>query len=138
MGCLGVKNQIPSCCLSVLLSPPKPLEKFNQIWCASYLHEWGMQRQFFLCPAPWGPVEGSKVKYHLISITKSISKIFVPNFVCVQNISDGIFILLPRSCPRGGTGGAQVVKKKKFKHGHVEYQINRDDKHNRMQVKILS
>ena len=23
------------------------------------------------------------VKYHLISITKSISKIFIPNFVCV-------------------------------------------------------
>ena len=30
---------------------------------------------------PWG--EGQKVKYHLISITKSISKIFIPNFVCV-------------------------------------------------------
>ena len=26
---------------------------------------------------------GQKVKYHLISISKSISKIFVPNFVCV-------------------------------------------------------
>ena len=25
----------------------------------------------------------SKVKYHLISTTKSISKIFIPNFVCV-------------------------------------------------------
>ena len=25
---------------------------------------------------------GQKVKYHLISITKSISKIFIPNFVC--------------------------------------------------------
>ena len=62
-----------------------------------YSHDWGMQRQNFFCPAPWGPGEGSKVKYHLISITKSISKIFVPNFVCVQNISDGIFILLPRS-----------------------------------------
>ena len=26
---------------------------------------------------------GQKVKYHLISITKSISKTFIPNFVCV-------------------------------------------------------
>ena len=26
---------------------------------------------------------GQKVKYYLISITKSISKIFIPNFVCV-------------------------------------------------------
>ena len=38
----------------------------------------------FFGPAPWGAGEGSKeVKYHLISITKSISKIFIPNFVCV-------------------------------------------------------
>ena len=54
---------------------------------------------------------GQKVKY-LISITKSISKIFIPNFVCVLtneryklNISDGIFILSLGSCPRGGTLG---------------------------------
>ena len=37
--------------------------------------------KFSFGPAPWGPGEGSK--YHLISITKSISKIFIPNFVCV-------------------------------------------------------
>ena len=30
---------------------------------------------------PWGGVKRSK--NHLISITKSISKIFIPNFVCV-------------------------------------------------------
>ena len=35
---------------------------------------------FFLAPPP---VEGQKVNYHLISITKSISKIFIPNVVCV-------------------------------------------------------
>ena len=78
---------------------------------------------FFLGPAPRALGRGQKVKYHLISITKSISKIFIPNFVCVltnekiQNISDGIFIQLPGSCPRGGTlgrMGAQVVKKKLF------------------------
>ena len=39
--------------------------------------------KFFFGLAPWGPGEGSKVKYHLISITKSISKIFIPNFVHV-------------------------------------------------------
>ena len=54
--------------------------KFNQIWCVSYSHEWGAQRQIFW-PRPLG--RGQKVKYHLISITKSISKIFIPNFVCV-------------------------------------------------------
>ena len=56
--------------------------KFNQIWCVRYSHEWGAQ-YFFLAP-PYGALgRGQKVKYHLISITKSISKIFIPNFVCV-------------------------------------------------------
>ena len=34
-----------------------------------------------------------------------------------------------------GAGSAQVVKKNFFfKHGHVAYQINKDEKQNRMQV----
>ena len=58
------------------------------------------------------------VKYHLNSITKSILKVFIPNIVFVltnemiQNISDRIFILLPGSCPRGGTCGCLEVKMK--------------------------
>ena len=32
-------------------------------------------------PPPGALGRGQKVKYHLISITKSISKIFIPNFV---------------------------------------------------------
>ena len=54
--------------------------QFNQIWCVSYSHEWGTQRQFFFTP---GLGKGQTVKYYLISITKSISKISIPNFVCV-------------------------------------------------------
>ena len=42
--------------------------KSNQIWCVSCSHEWGAGR-------------GQKVKYHLITITKSISQICKPNFV---------------------------------------------------------
>ena len=38
---------------------------------------------FFWAPHPGALGRGQKVKYHLISITKSISKIFIPNFVCV-------------------------------------------------------
>ena len=38
---------------------------------------------FFLAQPPWALWRGQKVKYNLISITKSISKIFIPNFVCV-------------------------------------------------------
>ena len=57
--------------------------KFNQIWCVSYSHEWGAQPLFFLAPPPWALGRGQMVKYHLFSITMSISKIFIPNFVCV-------------------------------------------------------
>ena len=86
--------------------------KFNQVWCVSYSQEWGVQQQFFLAP-PLGPWRG--VKYHLISITKSISKIILPNLVCsykwkIQNISHGILILLPGSCPRGRTLGRWIAE----------------------------
>ena len=57
--------------------------KFNQIWCVSYSHEWGAQGKKKFAPAPGALGRGQKVKYHLISITKSISTIFIPNFVCV-------------------------------------------------------
>ena len=57
------------------------------------------------------------------------------------NISDGIFILLPGSCPKGGTlghlgylGGQTFF----FKHGHVAYQIDGDDEQNKMQVTFSS
>ena len=40
-----------------------------------------VKKIFGLPPGALG--NGQKVKYHLISITKSISKIFIPNFVCV-------------------------------------------------------
>ena len=41
--------------------------------------------KFFAPPlGPWGGAEGSNIiKYHSISITKSISKIFKPNLVCL-------------------------------------------------------
>ena len=37
-----------------------------------------------------------------------------------------------------GAGRAQLVKKRNFKLGHVAYQIDEDDKQNRMQVKFSS
>ena len=50
-----------------------------------------------------------------LKTTKLSSKICVPNFVCVltntlQNISKGIIIVSPGSCPRGGTWGAGCQK----------------------------
>ena len=98
----------------------------------------------FFSPRPLGPWGG--VKNHLISITKSISKIFIPNYVCVlTNERYKTYQTGFSFCPLGhgpgvglwGAGGAQGVKKK-FKHGHVVYQIDGDDEQNRMQVKFSS
>ena len=71
-------------------------------------------------PAPWALGRGQKVKYHLISITKSISKTFIPNFVCVlaneryKTYQTG-FLFCRQGHASGvglrGTGGAQGVKK---------------------------
>ena len=72
----------------------------------------------FFGPAPLVPGRGQKVKYHLISITKSISKIFIPNFVCVltkeryKTYQTGFsFFRLGHALGLGlwGAGGAQGV-----------------------------
>ena len=102
---------------------------------------------FFFAPPPGALERGQKVKYHLISITKSISKIFIPNFVCVlsneryKTYQTGFsFCSLGHAPGVGlwGAGGAQGVKNFFFKHGHVVYQIDGDDEQNRMQVKFSS
>ena len=55
------------------------------------------------------------------------------------NISDGILILLPQGLDFGVLGVPRGSKKIFFfKHGHVAYQIDRDDEQNRMQVKFSS
>ena len=102
---------------------------------------------FFFAPPPGALGRGQKVKYHLISITKSISKIFIPNFVCaLTNERYKIYQTGFSFCRLGhapgvglcGAGGAQGVKNIFFKHGHVAYQIDGDDELNRMQVKFSS
>ena len=100
---------------------------------------------FFFGPTPG---EGSKGQISLISITKSISKTFIPNFVCVlTNERYKTYYQMGFSfCCLGpapgvglwGAGGAQGVKKKISKHGHVTSQIDRDDEQNRVQVKSSS
>ena len=95
---------------------------------------------FFLAP-PLG--RGQKVKYHLISITKSISKIFIPHFVCVlTNERYKTYQTEFSFCCLGhaqgvGLWGAQGVKKFFFKNGHVAYQINGDDEQNASKIFIL-
>ena len=102
----------------------------------------------FLAPPPGALGRGQKVKYHLISITNLISKIFIPNFVCVlaneryKTYQTGfLFCSLGHAPGVGlwGTGGAQGVKSFFFwKHGHVAYQIEGDDEQNKMQVTFSS
>ena len=78
--------------------------------------------KLFLAPPPGALGRGQKVKYHLISITKSISKIFIPIFVCVlTNERYKTYQTGFSFCPLGhapgmglwGSGGAQGVKIKK-------------------------
>ena len=71
--------------------------KSNQIWFVSYSHGWGVQQHIFFGPPPPEALGGGgqKVKYHLISITKSISKILIPNFVCVLT---NVIFESPRLC----------------------------------------
>ena len=69
---------------------------------------------FFLAPPPGALGRGQKVKYHQISLKLNYKvnlKDFLTKF-CVSshtwkilNISDGIFIWRPGSCPRGRTWG---------------------------------
>ena len=64
-------------------------------------------------------------------VNMSISKIFIPNFVCVvqmkyTNISDMIFILSPGHTPGvklWGAGGAQGVKKEWGVHLYLHYVL---------------
>ena len=78
-------------------------------------------KNFFWVPPPGALGRDQKVKYHLISITKSISKIFIPNFVCVltneryKTYQTGFLFCRLEHAPGVGlwsTGGAQGVKKK--------------------------
>ena len=95
----------------------------------------------FFCPPPSALGKGQKVKYHLISITKSISKIFIPNCVCVlaneryKTYQTGFSFCRLGHAPGVGLWGARDARGSFFfKHGHVAYQIDGDNEQNRMQV----
>ena len=96
------------------------------------------------CPPPGALGKGQKVKYHLISITKSISKIFMPNLCVFSQMKDTKHIrrdfysvawVMPQEWDFGLLGVPRWSKIVFFfKHGHVAYQIDEDDEQNRMQV----
>ena len=98
--CLGVKNQIPSCCLSIMLSLPKPLDEIQpNLECEllTWMGRATAKKLFGPTPWwPWGEVKGQislNFGYHVNFKDFYISKIFIPNFVCVL------------TNPRGGTLG---------------------------------
>ena len=51
--------------------------KFNQIWCASYLLQWHMQRHMFWGPHPLGPWGGAKRSNIIKSQSQSQFQIFL-------------------------------------------------------------
>ena len=66
--------------LSVMLSLPKPLDEIQpNLVCELLACVGHATAKHFLAPPPGALGRGQKVKYHLISITKSILKIFIPN-----------------------------------------------------------
>ena len=122
-GYLGAKIKFRPAVCSLCYLLLNHWTKFNQIWWVSYSHEWGAQHKKILAPPSGGLGRGQKVKYDLISITKSISKTFIPNFVCVltneryKTYQTGfLFCRLGHAPGVGllGTGGAQGVKKNFF------------------------
>ena len=85
--------------------------------------------KLFLAPPPGSLGRGLQVKYNLFSITKSISKIFIPNFVCVltneryKTYQTGFsFCRLGHAQGVGlwGAGGAQGVKKSNMVMWHIK------------------
>ena len=76
----------------------------------------------------------------------SISKIFIPNFVCVltneryKTYQTGFYSVV-WVMPQGWDFGALGVPRGQtyfFKHGHVAYQIDGDDKQNKMHITFSS
>ena len=110
----------------------------------------GCAKANFFGPAPWGPEEGSK-GHHLISITKSISKILIPNFLCVlkneryKTYQMGYTFCHLCHAPGMGlwcAGGAQGVEKKNsimiMWHIKSTGVFEQGAEQNRMQVQFSS
>ena len=97
-----------------MLSPLKPLDKIQPNLLSELLTLMGRATANIFWPRPLG--RGQKVKYHLISTTKSISKIFISNFVCVltneryKTYQTGFSFCRLGHAPGVGLWGAGVAK----------------------------
>ena len=77
----------------------------------------------------------------------SISKIFIPNFVCVltneryKHIRRDFYSVvwvMPQGWDFGALGVPRGSNNFFFKHGHVAYQIDGDDEQNKMHITFSS
>ena len=127
----------PPVLLSVMLPPPKPLDEIQPNLVCKLLTWMGRAAAIIFALPPGALGRGQKVKIPFnINYKVNFKDFYAKLCMCshkwkIQNISDGIFILSPESCPRGAQGVIFF-----FKHGHVAYQIDRDKKQNRMQIKF--
>ena len=105
--------------------------KSNQIWCVSYSHDWGMQQQIFL-PHPLGPWGAMKRSNIITFQSQSKFQRFLYQTLCAptneryKRKSNGIYILSPVSCLRGGTLGrwaTQGVSKSNMVMLHIELAV---------------
>ena len=97
---------------------------------------------------PRPPGEGSKGQISFnFKITKSFSKIFFQTLCLFSQIKDTnpfrrdfnfVAWVMPQGSDFGALGVPRGVKLFFSKHGHVAYQIDGDDKQNKMQVKFSS
>ena len=134
-GVLKGQNQISSCCLSVMLSPPKPLDEIQPNLVCELLLWMGRATAIFL-PRPLGRGQISFNFNYKVNFKDFYTKLCVcSNKWKIQNISDGIFILLPGPCPRGGTKGHWGCPgSQKIQTWSCAYQIDGVDEQNRVQV----
>ena len=109
------QNQIPSCCLSFMLSPPKALDKIQPSLVCGLLALMVCATAFFW-PHPLGPWGGVKISNIILFQLQSQFQRFLYQTLCVYSQMKDTkhirkdFILSPGSCPRGGTRGCLGAK----------------------------
>ena len=123
-----------------MLSPPKPLDEIQPNLVCELLQLMGRTTAIFFWPSPRGPGEGSKARIS-INLNSNINfkdvytklRMFPTNerYKTYQTGFHSVAWAMPQ-------GWGWPYGPKNFKHGHVAYQIEKDDKQHRMQVNFSS
>ena len=113
------------------------------LWCVSYSHEWGVQRQLYF-PRLLGPLGGVKRSNIILFQLQSQFQRFLCQTLCllsqmkdtkhIRRDFNSVAWIMPKGSnfrALGCQGGS-----KKFRHCLVAYQIDGNDEQNKMQVKL--